>query len=108
MTVLPVRSTRAALAGGCRSPFLPTQVIESPSTRIAELSITGLLSPTIRRAPSNQMAGRRAWDDASMGMNAAARIAEKESSRRSDISFSLEIGRQLRQFRELISVIGAI
>src|SRR4026208_2322060 len=56
MTVLPVRSTRVAPAGGWRSPFLPTHGKLSPSTRNAEFSIGALPSPTIRRAPSNNVA----------------------------------------------------
>src|SRR6185436_5120527 len=38
-----------------RSPFLPTHVNVSPSTRNAEFSIDALPSPTIRRAPSNSV-----------------------------------------------------
>ena len=49
--------TRVAPAGGCRSPLLPTQVKESPSTRNAELSMTGVVSPTIRRAPFEPQRG---------------------------------------------------
>src|ERR1700676_3764856 len=52
ITVLPVRSTRTAPSGGWCSPFLPTHVKLSPSTRNAELSIGALPSPTISRAPS--------------------------------------------------------
>src|SRR5580765_2520165 len=52
ITVLPVRSTRTAPCGGWRSPFLPTQVKLSPSTRNAALSMGALPSPTISRAPS--------------------------------------------------------
>src|SRR5262249_31551309 len=87
ITVLPVRSTRVALAGGCRSPFLPTQVKESPSMRNAELSMTGLLSPMIRRAPSNQIAERRAWEEASTGKNKAAKIGRIENDLRDDILY---------------------
>src|SRR5438105_2351809 len=89
ITVLPVRSTRVAFAGGCRSPFLPTQVKESPSTRKAELSMVGLLSPAIRRAPSNHTAERRACEEDgeedSMGKLAAARMTKQDSSRRNDM-----------------------
>src|SRR5215510_8820144 len=56
ITVLPERSTRVAPAGGWRSPFFPTHVKVSPSTRNAELSIGALPSPTMRRAPSNHVA----------------------------------------------------
>src|SRR5262252_5392230 len=80
ITVLPVRSTRVAFAGGCRSPFLPTQVKEFPSTRNAEFSITGLLSPAIRRAPSNHVAVRRAWP-----RDTAARSARQMLTRCNDI-----------------------
>ena len=54
--------------------FFPTHTKESPSTRNAELSTVGLLSPMIRRAPSNHSAGRRAWEEAGRGKHAEARI----------------------------------
>src|SRR4029434_10817663 len=86
MTVLPVRSTRVAFAGGCRSPFRPTQVKDSPSSRNAELSIVGLLSPTISRAPSNQAAGRPAWEATRVGRYAAARIRRYGHHLRGDMN----------------------
>src|SRR5689334_23122199 len=74
MTVLPVRSTRVAPADGWRSPLRPTHVNESPSTRNAELSMTGVRSPTMSRAPSNHRAGRRACAERRIGrLNARAR-----------------------------------
>src|SRR6185369_11829610 len=84
ITVLPVKSTRRAFAGGCLSPFLPTHVNESPSTRNAEFSIGGVLSPMIRRAPSNQIAEVLVWDERSVGKHAAARTRKQAISRRMD------------------------
>src|SRR4029450_12021591 len=85
-TVLPVRSTRVAFAGGCRSPLRPTQAKESPSIRTAELSIVGLLSPTISRAPSNQVAGRLACEATRVGRYAAARIRRYGHHLRGDMN----------------------
>ena len=56
MTVLPVRSTRIAPAGGTSSPFFPTRVKVPFSTRNAESGIGALPSPTISCAPSNKTA----------------------------------------------------
>ena len=52
MTVLPVRSTRAAPGGAGTSPRRPTRVNRPFSTRNAESSIGAPPSPAIRRAPS--------------------------------------------------------
>ena len=53
MTVLPARSTRAAPAGTCTSPALPTWVKRPLSTMNAAFSMGALSSPTMSRAPSN-------------------------------------------------------
>jgi hypothetical protein len=51
MTVLPVRSTRAAPAGTCTSPRRPMAVKWLLSTTNTESSIGALPSPVMRRAP---------------------------------------------------------
>ena len=62
ITVLPVRSTRAAPAGACTSPLRPTRVNRAFSTRNAEFSIGAPPSPAISRAPSNSVTRRAgAW-----------------------------------------------
>jgi len=56
MTVLPVRSMRAALAGAVISHLRPTLVMRLFSTRNAEFSMGAPQSPVISRAPSNNIA----------------------------------------------------
>src|SRR5713101_1402400 len=53
MTVLPVRSTRAAPAGTFTCPRLPTCVKRLFATMKAEFSMGAAPSPTMSRAPSN-------------------------------------------------------
>ena len=53
MTVLPVRSTRAAPAGTRTSPLRPTCVNRLFSTMNAEFSMGALPSLVMSRAPSN-------------------------------------------------------
>ena len=60
MTVLPVRSTRAAPSGACTSPRRPTEVNLPSCTTNAESSMGGASSPVISRAPSNKVALRAA------------------------------------------------
>ena len=55
MTVLPVRSMRTASSGASISPALPTLAKLVPSTRNAEFSTGVLPSPTMSRAPSNNV-----------------------------------------------------
>ena len=52
MTVLPVKSTRAAPRGTCTSTRRPTEVNRLFSTMNAEFSMA-LPSPVMSRAPSN-------------------------------------------------------
>src|SRR5687767_6896344 len=54
ITVLPVRSTRAAPSGRGTSPFIPIRVNVPSSTTNAEFAIGALPSPTISCAPSNK------------------------------------------------------
>src|SRR5262245_54210862 len=56
MTVLPLRSTRAAPGGAATSPFRPTRLNLLFSTRNAAFSIGVTPSPKNSRAPSNNVA----------------------------------------------------
>src|SRR3989442_673155 len=58
ITVLPVKSTRLAPAGGRISPLRPTRVNRLFWTRNAAFSIGGPPSPEMRRAPSKRVAVR--------------------------------------------------
>ena len=85
MTVLPVKSTRAAPAGTFNCPLVPTWVNRLFSTMNAEFSIGARPSPTMSRAPSNTVtpAGCGAW--LAPGVESAATKQKPIISLRMDI-----------------------
>src|SRR5262245_3948254 len=81
ITVLPVRSTWAVLAGTVTASFRPIAVMRPFCTTNAPLSIGALRSPTISLAPSYTVAVRAVWESRLATDNAMPAAAAKNFRR---------------------------